>query len=178
MNAIEAPKLDLDFIEIVVSYFYKEVSTVIAKNKKPFVGPAFFDESVPLEIKKMMVQKLDIGNDIHRNSEKISKRKVINMNEIFSYSSRDVSDFVSPVTKKLFSRLAIDLKFLESEPSQWQHLNVLNDTAERAIKLITSYNKSLKYNEIDNQYLLQVVEHYRHLYPSQNKSSVINESTQ
>lgn len=131
MNAIEAPKLGLDFIQNVVSYFDKEVSTALLQKirnhlwylSEETVGLAFFDESVPLEIKKMMVQKLDIGNDIrvHGNNETISKRNVVNMDEIFSHASRDISDFVSPLTKKFFSRLAIDPKFLESEPSKCNH---------------------------------------------------------
>lgn len=110
VNAIEAPKLDLDFIQNVVSYFDKEVSTALLQKirnhlwylSEETVGLAFFDESVSLEIKKMMVQKLDIGNDIHGNNETISKRNVVNMDEIFSYASRDISDFVSPRTKKFF----------------------------------------------------------------------------
>lgn len=154
VNAIEAPKLDLDFIQNVVTYFDKEVSTTLLQKLRKHlwylaeeaVGLSFFDESVPLEVKKKMVQKLDINNeDEDENDAEVSKRNVVTMEEILSYSAKDISHFVTSRTKRFFTRLSIDVSFLQLDPSEWQqrddycagkrvchHLHVVNDAAERA----------------------------------------------
>lgn len=196
VNAIEAPQLDLDLIQKIIPYFDKAISSTLLQKLRNHlwylaeenVGLSFFDGSVPLEIKKKMVQKLGIDNeDEDEYDGEVSKRNAVTLEEMFSYSGRDISHFVSSRTKIFFNRLSIDASFLQVDPSEWsqrddycggkrvcQHLNVVNDAAERAIKLITDFNRSLTYDEEDKQFLLQVVEHYRKLYPSHNKFALMS----
>lgn len=51
---------------------------------------------------------------------------------------------------------------------------VINDTAERGVKLMEEYNKVLTKNEEQKQYVLQVVEDYRRKYPNSLKTTVLN----
>ena len=92
---------------------------------------------------------------------------------VLSRSSRLVS-FVGKQSWLLFDVLKIGLQWLAATPSKWEkddefqkaadlvrHLKVLNDLVERAIKLITDFAHSITNDEIQKQYLLQVVESYR-----------------
>ena len=54
------------------------------------------------------------------------------------------------------------------------NLKVVNDPAERAIKLITDYAVALTNNEEEKQCLLQVVESHRKLVPNIKKEELKN----
>lgn len=114
------------------------------------------------------------------------KRILKTVNEIMQFVDKDLSHFVTPRTMKFFHRLGIDIDFLKADPSEWnertdykagilvcQQITVVNDAAERAVKLITDFNRSLTYDEEGKQYLIQVVEHYRQTYSSHTKSSLL-----
>ena len=53
-------------------------------------------------------------------------------------------------------------------------LKVVNDTAERGIALIQSYNSALTKDETQKQYLLQLVSSHRKQFPAQTKAAVMN----
>ena len=53
---------------------------------------------------------------------------------------------------------------------QVKNLRVVNDTAERGIKLIQDYNLSITKNEEQKQYLLQVVADHRKKFPQAKMS--------
>lgn len=74
---------------------------------------------------------------------------------------------------------------METDPSTWSNdpsykecneiikkLKVVNDTAERGVKLISEYNKILTNNENQKQFLLQVVKDYKTRYPNTNKETL------
>lgn len=107
--------------------------------------------------------------------------------EMEQFSQKDMSDFVSPRTIRLFNRLSLETNFLKTDPSTWPeredfcaaknisiNLNVVNDAAERALKLMTDFNLTLTQDEDDKQFLLQAIEYYRHIFPSHTKSSLIS----
>lgn len=52
-------------------------------------------------------------------------------------------------------------------------LKIVNDTAERAVKLIEDFNKIGSKNEEQKQYILQVVTEYRQRYSNSNKSTIM-----
>ncbi|KAL4135150.1 hypothetical protein QTP88_006793 [Uroleucon formosanum] len=56
-----------------------------------------------------------------------------------------------------------------------QQLKVVNDTAERSIKLIEDYNSIITKNEDQKQFLLQVVRNYRQKYPDTEKKFTITQ---
>lgn len=53
-------------------------------------------------------------------------------------------------------------------------LKVVNDTAERGVKLMQDYNKNLTTKESEFQNLLQVVKEYTSKFPFNTKKSLTN----
>lgn len=71
-----------------------------------------------------------------------------------------------------------------ADPSTWneredfQHakqivskLRVINDCAERAIKLATDFNLTLTHDEEQRQAIFQIIEHHRKQYPAPHKKN-------
>lgn len=98
----------------------------------------------------------------------------------------NIDFFISPGSIAFFERFQIDHSFLDSDVSEWkskknyQHglevlknLTVVNDVAERGIKLITDYNDRLTHNEDQKQFILQVVADYQRNYPNANKETLL-----
>lgn len=142
------------------------------------VGLAFFDPSVADETKSEMIAALQ-----NKGHEKPARRVKV---EIPHISTTKLSDFVSVNTRKLFAALGIEQGFLQTNPNTWKTnkqfleghnkikcLKVVNDAAERGVALIQNFNAAITNNEEQKQYLLQVVELHRTLYPNSNKSTIV-----
>lgn len=195
-SAIEAPRRDLQLLKHAIEYFHKPVSKVILEKfrnhlwylSEESVGLAFFDSGISLETKRKMVGALgNIDSEDENEELEIPKRINATENDIMTFVSKDLSHFISSKTKRFFLRLEIGIEFLRIDPSMWsnredyaigiqicQNLSVVNDAAERAVKLITDFNRALTFDEEDKQYLLQVVEHYRRSFPSHTKSLLLS----
>ena len=74
----------------------------------------------------------------------------------------------------LFDSHRMDIIFLEKSPRTWPdcpeyiavkqrivNLKVINDCAERAVKLASDCNNTLTHNEEQHQLVLQIVEYHR-----------------
>ena len=77
------------------------------------------------------------------------------------------------------------MDFLQKDPLEWdddnsfqtgleiiKKLKVVNDTAEREVKLMEDYNKILSRSEEEKQCILQIVSKYRKKYPDSMKSTL------
>ena len=93
--------------------------------------------------------------------------------------------FVSVKSKNLFSRLNLDGSFLQESVSSWEQnttfveakkkvffLKAVNDTAERAVKLMQDFHGKITAKEGQKQYLLHCVQKHRKLYPDCKKETV------
>lgn len=102
---------------------------------------------------------------------KQSKRASINLK---SAGQKQLQDFVTANTKRFFEILRLPCTFLETDAEEWNDddsyvnardvvygLKVVNDFAERGVRLMEEYNKLLTNDEEQKQYLLQVVKSYR-----------------
>lgn len=182
-SAINAPNHDLEFIKKAINYatIDKAISdTVLNKISNHLwylsgesAGLAFFDSSIPTDEKKRMVKALKI-NSIE------TKRIEVTPNELkTTYTGKTISNFVNANTRNFFDRFGISTDFLSADPSKWadredyndglqvcSKLQVINDSAERAVQLFTKYNKFGTKNEEDLQYTLQVVRNYNDKHPS------------
>lgn len=82
---------------------------------------------------------------------------ILNPKELLKY---DLSDFVSYKTKFFFSSFELQTDFFDIDPSMWedneeyqtafdfcQNLLVDNDAAERGVKFMKDYNRSLTRDE-------------------------------
>jgi len=86
-----------------------------------------------------------------------------------------LSDFVTKHSLNLFTALKLPM-IQESDPGKWDHykqakgtvdtLHVVNDSAERAVKLAKEFNSALTHGEEQRQLIFQVVEHHRKLLPA------------
>ena len=54
-------------------------------------------------------------------------------------------------------------------------MNVVNDHAERGVALIQEYCGLITKDESQLQYLLQIVQNYRHKYPDSRKQTLIDQ---
>jgi len=128
-----------------------------------------------------MVKALTLND----GSDEIVKKISVKPHEVSSLVTKDLSHFVTKNTKIFFERFGIDTHFLNDEPDEWindtayndgantvAHINVVNDTAKRGVKLIEEYNSILTKDEEQKQYLLQIIKNYKIKYPDSNKSTL------
>ena len=93
--------------------------------------------------------------------------------------NRSLSMFVGPDSLGFFRILRLESEFLKYPSSEWSNrssyqyakkvvdaIQVVNDAAERGVKLASDYLDSAKIEE-NYQNILQVVENHRHLKPNQ-----------
>lgn len=99
---------------------------------------------------------------------------------------KDLSDYVTPETANFFKRFGLSTDFIVTYPETWEEredyqqaleiirkLHVVNDAAERGVKLIGDYNNLLCCNDEEQIFLLQVVAENRKKYPSYTKNKLI-----
>lgn len=190
----EAPNQDLNFLKDAMLYPESNLSSALVSKffnhlwylSEEAVGFAFFDQSVSLEEKRKMVVALKLSEEYIPTET--SHRVIVPQAEILrSYASKELSDFVTPNTRTFFDRMKISKEFLEHDPSTWTERDdystgvracysicVVNDAAERGVKLITDYNKVLTNDEEEKQFLLLIVKEYREKFPNYNKSTLMD----
>ena len=101
-----------------------------------------------------------------------------------SAESYDISDYLGPDSIGFFTTLGLDYSFIENPVEEWEtmesyqralfcvkNLSVVNDGAERAVKLTSDFNATAKIEE-KFQDILQVVELDRKMIPNQRKKHV------
>lgn len=189
---VSAPRRDLDLLQKLVNYEKKNLSVstyTVALQKltghlwylsEELIALAFFDSAVSIQCKKKMVRSLHEQNANKKNFKRAQLQDVHKCLELNLY------DFVSKRSMVFFLCLGISTEFLKEEPERWENLDdykqgldtvrqfkVVNDNAERGVALIQAYNASLTKNEDQKQYLLQVVEQHRKLFPNSKKSTIL-----
>ena len=96
-----------------------------------------------------------------------------------SFQDKTISNFITPRSINLFDALSLPREFLTAAIDTWverddfkaacktiRALKVVNDSAERAIKLATDFNEVLTKNDEQRQLLYQVVEYHRNQLPT------------
>lgn len=194
-HAPSAPNNDLTLIKTL--HAYKAVNSKIAlvalkklSNHLWYLAPetaalAFFDENVSVEIKEKMVQNIRSEDFDFDESDRIANRFTVPQQNYSAILNEDVDYFISPQSMAFFKRFEIKCTFFDKKVSEWhldenyqiglkivKKLKVVNDIAERGIKIITEYNKRLSTNEEQKQCVLQVVEKYNKLYNSATKEKL------
>ncbi|KAF0750514.1 Uncharacterized protein FWK35_00026340 [Aphis craccivora] len=123
----------------------------------------------------------------YNNKKLINEEENENSNKKLNVNFDDVSQFVNQdlpfsllnnKSWKVFQRFKISINFLREDPKTWNALDeyiqakeilsalkVVNDTAERGVKLMKEYNEKFTKNEDQKQFILQVVQEYHQQYP-------------
>lgn len=143
------------------------------------VSFAFFDDELPVQDKKKMVDALKI-----EAIEDCPKRINIDVKHI---DEKNIEDFVTSNSLRFFQILGISSKFLNKDVETWNDdadfvaakkivhsMRVVNDIAERSVALMEEYNKLITTDEEQKQYLLLLVKEYRKKYPNTNKSTLVS----
>lgn len=190
--AANAPSHDLQFFKKLYNYqsIDKSVSTATVEKFKNHlwylnaesVAMSFFDTTLSLEVKRNMVLEL---NSIEEIENYIPKRIEIKLKDIAFYCDKEIDHFVTSQTRKFFKRFQINEDFLAIDPAFWpqnesyenglevlKQLKVVNDVAERGVKLFTEYNEILTKNEDRKQFVVQIVSEYRKNFPDAKKETV------
>ena len=142
------------------------------------MGLAFFDENIDPK------QKVQMLKNMQEKPGSTNRAQGLDSNGF--YADQPISFFVTNNTKAFFSILDLPHSFLEMSPETWSsnneykhaekvvtNLKVVNDTAERGVKLIQDFNEVLCRKEDQKQFLLQVVQEHRRLYPDAKKTTVV-----
>lgn len=194
-HAVEAPKQDLIFFKRLFEYetVDKELSKAVlhkVKNHLWYLSPetvalSLFDDNVTVEEKNEIRETIlsqpppDDSNIIHHLT--------LPLNQLDLLRIWKLHDFVDENTINFFKRFGISEDFLQKNASEWNNdpiyldakkrlssLEVVNDNAERGIKLIEDFNRFSTKDEEMLQYTLQTVAEYRKMFPSYNKSDLTN----
>lgn len=191
-----APNHDLQFLKKL--WNYKNADREIANaamqkfvNHLWFLSPetvalSFFDEDLPLDVKRCMVSELGPLDGVEEIDQNCPKKIVINVKDVGNYCDKEIDHFVTSQTRNFFLRFEIDQSFLQIDPSLWsgtasfregseivKKLKVVNDAAERAVGLLTDFNSILTHNDNQKKYIFQVVEEHRRKFPDSKKVTVM-----
>ncbi|XP_061705695.1 uncharacterized protein LOC133516690 [Cydia pomonella] len=191
--AVKAPHQDLCFLKTLKRY--EAIDKAISKAAldkfckhlwyltDEVAIMAIFDEEVGVEVKMRMVSKLECDNEKPHQQE---KRYIPSKQEMAkTLFSKSMDDFVSTKSKDLFTRLKIDTSFLRVPVFMWNqddaylnalskisNLRAVNDTAERAVKLMQDFHGLITADEEQKQFLLRCVQEHRKLYPDCKKATL------
>ena len=182
-QATEAAHQDLILWRALKSYssedkdISKEATKVLERHlwylSEETVGLALFSKEVSLITKEEMVKAM-------QKKSPSAVRKVRGNPEIINLKDVSLASFATEKSLQLLTKLKIGKSFLKIEPTAWndnadfkcglervQTLKVVNDTAERGVKLFEEFNQLITKDEEEKQFLLQVVESNRKAVPTQ-----------
>ena len=176
-SSSDAPFNDLCLLQSLESY--AEIDSLVAAValkkmrgqlwylSEDLIGLAFFSDCILESEKEAMVDALKkpkLQEDVRRVDPKL----------VVSFQTKALSDFVTENSLHLFTALRIDPACLRGSPSTWcdcpgyvnakrkiMGLKVINDCAERAVKLATDFNNALTHDETQRQLVFQIVEYHR-----------------
>lgn len=184
-NAVLAPLNDIKFLrkldeykKINKNFAEKAISKMLNHLyylSEECVGFVLFDPRISAEIKGKLVKKMAIDTSENSSDENecVPKKFLLKKQDVHNFISRDDSivleELFSSNTKNVFKRFNISMQFLESDPKTWEgsedyrngkhiveNLKIVNDCAERGIKLIQEYHQKLTKDEEQRQYLFKV----------------------
>ena len=185
---ISAPRNDLATLKLLHNYEKDDESVANAALQKflnhqwylseELVALAFFDDDVLIATKERMASSIK-----QQDSEEEPMKRVKILRS--SISSASLPDFCSKSTLGFFQKLKLNSDFLQEDPKSWDKradfktaqnsliaMSVVNDHAERSVALIQEYSKILTKNEDQLQFVLQVVQDHRKLFPDSRKSTL------
>jgi len=189
----KAPASDLKLLKLLKDNESKSKAWKAARLKltdhlwylsSDLVPLALFDDEVTTETKKKMIEAMERGN----GEEEEDSPKRAQLLPSVEVSKLTLDQFTNPSSKRFFRILKIESSFLQQDPTDWpanpeyQHarhiaanLRVVNDAAERAVKLMSDFNSILTKDEEQRQFLLQVASRYRKDHPDMKKGTLVLE---
>lgn len=185
--SVTAPANDLQFLRQLSLYENSVVrqAAVVAFTRHLWylsevtVGLSFFDSNVEKHEKMQMVTNLHEKEGSEDPPQRLDTK--------FTYTDQSLSSFVTTNTKAFFKILGLPDVYLSQSVDTWDEceeftaakrivmaLSVVNDPAERGVKLIQDFNAILTNDEEQKQFLLQAVQEHRTLFPDASKGTIIS----
>lgn len=178
-NSCDAPYNDLCLHQALESYrtVDNQVAEIALRKlrghlwylSEDLVGLTFFSNSVDDYEKQAMADAL-------KKPKTKSDLRRVDPKAVVTFLSITLSHFVTERTMNLFDALTIKSEFLSTQAALWSEnpaylegkrkvagLWVINDCAERAVKLATDFNSTLTKDDDQRQLIYQVVEYHRQL---------------
>ena len=166
-NSCDAPYNDLCLLQTVESYraVDSEIADIVLCKlrrhlwylSEDLAGLALFSDHVCAAEKRAMIASL-------KKPQQKSDLQRVDPQAVDCFQSKALSDFVTERSHNLFAAVRIDTDFLKDDPDTWHDnsaycnakgivsgLRVVNDCAERAVKLATDYNMSLMHDDTERQ---------------------------
>lgn len=137
------------------------------------VALSFFDDAVAPEEKRKMkdVYLASVAKDQRKKKEVLTRASSIR-------TSDTLASFITTDTKEFFEIINISTDFMSKNESEWPaeesyqtgkkrsaSLQVLNDVAERGVKLIADFNDKGTRDATQQGFMLQVIESHRKRFP-------------
>ena len=189
-HAAKAPQEDLQMLKSIHLFEKqdREISTAVFEKLSLhlwYLVPetaalAFFDDEIPSVRKNLMVQALS-----QESKKPIMDYKRNQAKKCMELVDKEIEYFISKDSMKFFSAFQIETSFLEEDASHWMgnaayekgkkivsQLKVVNDVAERGVKLMSDFNDLKTRDEDQKQFLLHVAREYREKFPDINKSTL------
>jgi hypothetical protein len=186
----DAPLNDLCFLQKMESFINVDkrvAETALSKMRghlwylsEDLAGLALFSCNVQLEEKKAIITAMQ------KPSNETHQRRVQSQT-ITSFQATTLSDYVTSQSLRILTILKLSDNFIHFPPEEWIGrddyrrakeivcaLRVVNDCAERAVKLATDFNLELTHNEEQRQLIFQIVEHHRKNLPNATKKAFLN----
>jgi hypothetical protein len=188
---VAAPRNDLDTLKMLIEY--KKVNKSVASAattrlvyhlwylSEIMIGISVFDEGLSASERQKIVQNMSTKEGAEDPSR---KRDEIQLSDVPKMS---VSDLVTKNSLKFFEILGLQTDFFKYPVSEWAsrddyqegrqistHLRVVNDTAERGVKLFKNFNRALTKKESCFQDLVVSVDQHRKSRPDFKKSTLVN----
>ncbi|KAF2886006.1 hypothetical protein ILUMI_20168 [Ignelater luminosus] len=185
--AVQAPFNNFNFFKRLMEYPVSEIATKAFSAHLWYLAPetvalAFFDFRIPKAIKVKMAENLMRSGE---REENVSNRILIFPQQVPDFVKQEFSESFSPTAMNFFRKFNISTNFLTEYIDCWethkeykfgrqavQNLLVVNDPAERGVKLMQEYNSILTKDENKKQFILQIVNQYRKLYPNSRKETL------
>ena len=161
----------------------KKFSTHLWYLGEENIALAFFDDTVAIEEKRAM--RDTIRAQPPKNDDTRVFRLQISPSRMSNLQEWKLHQFITENTVTFFERFNFPMNFMDKDPREWKddeeykeiqrtlaELQVVNDHAERAVKLFSDFNQSLTKDEKGKQYLMQVIGKYRQDFPGISKSDL------
>lgn len=140
---------------------------------------SLFDDNVPLEERQRMAEKLrklSNSNKIEdaEDDDLTPKKYLLRYDKLNEFLDKDLPcDLITNKSLNLFKRFKICTTFIQTDASEWTYnesfnkgkeilssINVVNDSAERGVKLMEEFNTAFTKNEHQKQFILQVRQYF------------------
>jgi hypothetical protein len=132
-------------------------------------------------------EKFKIQQSINKTKHGLFERR-LKLEPTSKIKNMKIFHLIDPSSFQTLTLLGLDVKLLtEQHPSTWNRtpsfqsmktkintIKVVNDTAERFIKLMSTYNQSQTKNEEELQDVLQVVEDHHKRVPDCSKATIVS----